>query len=109
MAKARKTDADKQHVMHYQHADDKRKNIPTAVIAGQGSVPKAEKKRARVPSGRKLRDVLSHLNYTDVKKLLGPSCDRLLREGGLFEIDLESHVSLDNSPAPLPAARCVTE
>ena len=50
----------------------------------------------RVPAGRKFRDVLSHLKYTDVKKLLGPSCDRLLREGGLFEIDLESQVSLDN-------------
>jgi hypothetical protein len=36
MAKARKKDADKQQVIHYQHADDKRKNIPTAVIAGQG-------------------------------------------------------------------------
>ncbi|MCX7038248.1 MAG: DNA methyltransferase, partial [Spirochaetes bacterium] len=45
MAKARKTNSDKQQVIHYQHADDKRKNIPTAVIAGQGSVPKAEKKR----------------------------------------------------------------
>jgi adenine-specific DNA-methyltransferase len=45
MAKARKKGADKQQVIHYQHADDKRKNIPTAVIAGQGSVPKAEKKR----------------------------------------------------------------
>jgi hypothetical protein len=50
---------------------------------------------ARVPTGRKFRDVLSHLKYTDVKKLLGPSCDRLLREGGLFEIDLESQVTLD--------------
>ncbi|MCX7031120.1 MAG: DNA methyltransferase [Spirochaetes bacterium] len=45
MGKARKSDSDKQQVMHYQHADDKRKNIPSAVIAGQGSVPKAEKKR----------------------------------------------------------------
>ena len=26
---------------------------------------------------------------------MGPSCDRLLREGGLFEIDLESQVTLD--------------
>jgi len=42
-----------------------------------------------------LRDVLSHLKYADVRKLLGPSCDRLLREGGLFEIDLESQVTLD--------------
>src|SRR5271157_4087892 len=50
---------------------------------------------SRIPTGRKLSDVLSHLKYTDVKKILGPSCDRLLREGGLFEIDLESQVTLD--------------
>jgi hypothetical protein len=45
MAKGKKKNADDQQVIHYQHADDKRTNIPTAVIAGQGSVPKAEKKR----------------------------------------------------------------
>ncbi len=28
-------------VMHYQHADDKRSNIPTASIAGQGYIPGA--------------------------------------------------------------------
>jgi adenine-specific DNA-methyltransferase len=37
--------AKKQEVIHYRHADEKRTNIPSAVIAGQGSVPKAEKKR----------------------------------------------------------------
>jgi superfamily II DNA or RNA helicase len=51
---------------------------------------------ARVLTRRKLRDVLSHLTYADVKKLLGPSCDKLLREGGLFEIDLDSQVTLDD-------------
>ena len=45
MAKGGKKNADTQQVIHYQHADDKRTNIPTAVIAGQGSVPKAEKRR----------------------------------------------------------------
>ncbi len=40
--------------------------------------------------------MLSHLTYADVKKLLGPSCDKLLREGGLFEIDLDSQVTLDD-------------
>jgi hypothetical protein len=45
MVKGKKKSADDQQVIHYQHADDKRTNIPTAVIAGQGSVPKAEKKR----------------------------------------------------------------
>lgn len=60
---------------------------------------------ARVPTGRKLRDVLSHLKYTDVKKLLGPSCDRLLRDGGLFEIDLESQVTLDSRGLTLDLGR----
>jgi hypothetical protein len=45
MAKGGKKSADAQQVIHYQHADDKRTNIPTAVTAGQGSVPKAEKTR----------------------------------------------------------------
>ncbi len=49
--------------------------------------------------------MLSHLKYTDVKKILGPSCDRLLREGGLFEIDLESQVSLDASCLTLDLGR----
>ncbi|MGA2976016.1 MAG: hypothetical protein ABSF77_11965 [Spirochaetia bacterium] len=34
MAKAKKN-GDGQQVIHYQHADDMRTNIPTAVIAGQ--------------------------------------------------------------------------
>ena len=40
MAKGGKKSADAQQVVHYQHADDRRTAIPTAVIAGQGSVPK---------------------------------------------------------------------
>jgi len=43
-----------------------------------------------------LRDVLSRLAYQDVKKLLGSSCDRLLREGGRQEIDLGSQLKLDD-------------
>jgi superfamily II DNA or RNA helicase len=45
----------------------------------------------------RLRDVLSHLKYSDVKKILGPSCDRLLREGGRMEIDPASQVRLDET------------
>lgn len=45
MGKSKKAKEDKQQVIHFRHADDKRTNIPSAVIAGQGAVPKAEKKR----------------------------------------------------------------
>jgi Helicase conserved C-terminal domain/SNF2-related domain len=43
-----------------------------------------------------LRDVLSRLTYQNVKKLLGSSCDRLLRDGGRQEIDLGSQLKLDD-------------
>lgn len=48
-----------------------------------------------VKEGKKLRDVLSWLSYANVRKLLGPSCDALLREGGRMEIDMDSQVRLD--------------
>lgn len=41
-----------------------------------------------------LRDILSHLGHADAKKILGPSWNRLLRDGGRLEIDLESQVRL---------------
>jgi hypothetical protein len=55
----------------------------------------------------KLRDVLSHLKYTDVKKILGAACDKLLREGGRMEIDLESQVRLDNTRMRLELGKSV--
>lgn len=41
MAKRRKSSPGKSKVVHYEHSDDTRTNIPTSVIAGQGAVPKA--------------------------------------------------------------------
>ncbi len=45
MAKNRNVKDDAQKVVHFQHGEDKRINIPTAVTAAQGRLPKAEKKR----------------------------------------------------------------
>lgn len=54
----------------------------------------ATRQAAQVRPRVGLLDLLSHLSYADVKKILGPRCDRLLREGGRAEVDLESHVKL---------------
>ena len=45
MGKARKPKESDRSVIDYRHTDDTRTNIPTAVTAGQGTLPKAEKKR----------------------------------------------------------------
>ena len=40
------------------------------------------------------KDILSHLHYRDACRLLGIDGERLLREGGKWEIDLEQQVQL---------------
>ena len=42
-----------------------------------------------------LKDRLSHLNYQEARKLLGPGGDRLIRQGGRYEIDIAAQVELD--------------
>ena len=42
-----------------------------------------------------LKDRLSHLNYQEARKLLGPEGDRLIRQGGRYEIDIAAQVELD--------------
>ncbi len=40
-------------------------------------------------------DRLSHLNFREAGKLLGPDGERVILQGGKFEIDLQAQVSLD--------------
>ena len=42
-----------------------------------------------------LKDKLSHLNYQEARKLLGPGGERLIRQGGRYEIDIAAQVELD--------------
>jgi len=44
-----------------------------------------------------LKDRLSHLNYQEARKLLGPGGDRLIRQGGRYEIDIAAQVDLDTN------------
>ncbi len=42
-----------------------------------------------------LKDRLSHLSFQEARKLLGPKGDRLIRQGGRYEIDIAAQVELD--------------
>lgn len=42
-----------------------------------------------------LKDKLSHLSFQEARKLLGHKGDRLIRQGGRYEIDIAGHVELD--------------
>jgi hypothetical protein len=42
-----------------------------------------------------LKDKLSHLSFQEARKLLGPRGDRLIRQGGRYEIDIAGQVELD--------------
>jgi hypothetical protein len=42
-----------------------------------------------------LKDSLSHLNYREACKLLGPRGERLIRQGGRYEVDIAAQVELD--------------
>ncbi len=43
-----------------------------------------------------LKDILSHLNYAQACKMLGPQGERLIRQGGKFDIGIDEHVILTN-------------
>jgi len=43
-----------------------------------------------------LKDKLSHFTYRQACKLLGPDGDRLIREGGKWDIDLYEQITLDD-------------
>ncbi len=40
-----------------------------------------------------LQDILSHLSYREACKLLGPEAERLIRQGGRYEIDVGEQVT----------------
>jgi len=42
-----------------------------------------------------IKDRLSHLSFQEARKLLGPKGDRLIRQGGRYEIDIAAQVELD--------------
>ena len=66
-----------------------------------------------------LKDKLSHLTYRQACKLLGPQGEKLIRQGGRYEIDLSEQVVLQRNlfqlnldeavvmirPFPTPAMR----
>jgi superfamily II DNA or RNA helicase len=64
---------------------------------------------AVTPRHLSLKDRLAHASYRDVKRWLGDETDRLLREGGQFEVDLAEQVLLerDRFELRLPEATAV--
>ncbi len=52
-----------------------------------------------------LRDVLSHLSYSQARKLLGPRGQALMREGGSLPIDIDAQVGMDQDHFALDLGR----
>lgn len=52
-----------------------------------------------------LRDVLSHLSYSQARKLLGPRGQALMREGGSLPIDIDAQVRMDQDHFALDLGR----
>ena len=54
-----------------------------------------------------LKDKLSHLTYRQACKLLGTNGEKLIRQGGKYEIDLSEQVTLNKNIFQLDLAKAV--
>jgi hypothetical protein len=44
-----------------------------------------------------LKDILSHLSYVEARTLLGPQGAKLIRNGGRWDIDIETQTTLEDT------------